>query len=167
MVCAVQPVQIFLAHHNSCIGEFSHKTLHNHQFWGSHSGAADLSSFNNVTMCHWVSSFRCCGGLYSLHLRKQEVQEDCEYDPLKFWWLLTNWHCVTFQNVGDCSPNDTMSHSKMSATAHQMTLCYIPKCRQLLTKWHCVTFQNVGNCSPNGTVLIPKTNNLHPNNINN
>lgn len=32
MVCAVQPVQIFLAHHSSCIGEFSHKTLHNHQF---------------------------------------------------------------------------------------------------------------------------------------
>jgi hypothetical protein len=50
MVCAVQPVQIFLALHNSCSGEFSHKTLHNHQFRRLHIGVAELSSFNNVTV---------------------------------------------------------------------------------------------------------------------
>jgi hypothetical protein len=166
MVCAVQAVQIFLAHHNSCTGKFSHKTLHNHQFWGSHIGAAELSSFNNVTLCHCVSSLRCCGGVYSLHLQKQEVQEDREYDPFvshskmsvtahqftlchipKCQWLLTNLHCVTFQNVGDCSPIYTVSHSKMSVTAHQMTWCHIPKCWWLLTNWHGVMFQNVGDCS--------------------
>jgi len=83
MMCAVQPVQIFLAHHNSCTGEFIHKMLHNHQFQGSDIGVAELSSFNNVTLCHWVSGFRCCGRLYRLHLQRQDVQEDCKYDPLK------------------------------------------------------------------------------------
>ena len=85
MVCAVQPVQTFLAHHNSCTGEFSHKTLHNHQFQGSHFGVAKHSSFNNVTLRHWVSGFRCCGRSYRLHLQRQDVQEDCEYDSLKCW----------------------------------------------------------------------------------
>ena len=71
-------------------------------------------------------------------------------------WLLTNWHCVTFQNVGDCSPNNTVSHSKMLLTANQMTRCHIPKCQWLLTNWHCVTFRNVCDCSPNDTVSHSK-----------
>jgi hypothetical protein len=75
MVCAVQPVQIFLAHCNSCTGVFSHKMLHNHQFQGYHIAAAEYSSSNNVTLCHWVSGFRCCGRLYRLHLQRQDVQD--------------------------------------------------------------------------------------------
>jgi len=85
LVCAVQPAQIFLAYHNSCAGQFRHKTLHNLQFQSSHIGVAELSSFSNVTLCHWVSGFRCCGQLNCLYVQRQDVQEDCEYDPLKCW----------------------------------------------------------------------------------